>query len=99
MEAYLLWPHVRRYVKQASPAAHVALTGAAVAAAAGLLAPLAASASAAFVAAAAALAFAAPACLVRMHKFKAQINGPWDEAAPRLGSLVREGLDSAQMRG
>jgi len=29
-----------------------------------------------------------PMWLVRIHKFKAQINGPWDEAAPRLSSTL-----------
>lgn len=29
---------------------------------------------------------------VRIHKFKAAINGPWDEAVPRLSRRVRAQL-------
>ena len=37
-----------------------------------------------------ALVFVCPACMLSAHKFKAQINGPWDEAVPRLDLLVKE---------
>jgi len=37
-----------------------------------------------------ALVFFCPCWLVHIEKFKTKINGPWDEAVPRLTTLVRE---------
>lgn len=36
------------------------------------------------------LVFLCPWWLVHIEKFKTKINGPWDEAIPRLTTLVRE---------
>lgn len=84
LQLYLLSPFMRRYVRAASPAAHIALTLAMAAAAGGLLAGPAPALAGAFGLLVAFVALACPAWLVRIHKFKAKINGPWDEAAPRV---------------
>jgi hypothetical protein len=36
------------------------------------------------------LVFVCPAYMLSAHKLKTQINGPWDEAVPRLMGLVHE---------
>jgi phosphatidylinositol glycan class C protein len=45
-------------------------------------------ASVSFIAASVFVGLLCPMWLVKIHKFKAQINGPWDEAVPRLSWLV-----------
>ncbi|GFR50130.1 hypothetical protein Agub_g12281, partial [Astrephomene gubernaculifera] len=84
LELFLLSPYARRHVRRRSTAAHLALTAAMVAAAAGLLLLASPAAAVAFLAAVAAITFVVPAALVRAHKFKAKISGPWDEAAPHF---------------
>jgi phosphatidylinositol N-acetylglucosaminyltransferase subunit C len=42
------------------------------------------------------LVFVCPACLLSAHKFKAQINGPWDEAVPHMELLVRESVKALE---
>lgn len=92
LELYILGPYCRRQVAAASPAAHLALTAALAAAAAALLAPLSPLLTSAFVCALLFVTFLCPMWLVRIHKFKAAINGPWDEAVPRLSSAVTRHL-------
>lgn len=45
------------------------------------------------------LVFVCPACLLSAHKFKAQINGPWDEAVPHMELLVRESAKALEHVG
>jgi len=45
-------------------------------------------ASVSFISASVFIGLLCPMWLVKIHKFKAQINGPWDEAVPRLSWLV-----------
>jgi phosphatidylinositol glycan class C protein len=84
-ELFLLSPFLWRLVRRASLAAHLA--------AAALLAAVTCVAcwriaggvaGAALAAAHCGLTAACPAVLIRIHKFKANINGPWDEAVPHL---------------
>lgn len=84
LQLYLLSPFMRRHVRAASPAAHAGLTCASVAAACGLLAPLSPPLAGAFAGLALFVAVGCPLWLVRLHKFKAKISGPWDEAVPRV---------------
>jgi len=78
---------MRRYVRRASLAAHVGLTAAMAVAAAALVAPLSAPLAAVFAVEVAFVSLLCPLCLVRIHKFKAKINGPWDEALPHVPSV------------
>lgn len=91
LELHIMGPYVRHKLAAASPAAHVATTVGLAATALCLLAVQSRLVAIAFAGACLFIAFACPAWLVRIHKFKAQINGPWDEAAPRLSArlLVR----------
>lgn len=84
LELFLLSPYVRRHVQRRSVVAHVALTVAMVGVAVGLLTPVSPAAAGVFVGSSIAVSFVAPAALVRAHKFKAKISGPWDEAAPHI---------------
>lgn len=101
LQLYLLSPFMRRYVRAASSAAHVALTAAMAAAAAALLAALSARAAALFCAAVLFVSLLCPLWLVRIHKFKAKINGPWDEAVPHVPThlLVGGGGDNGGGEG
>lgn len=92
LELYILGPYCRRQVAAAAPAAHLGLTAAMVAAAAALLAPLSPLLTSAFGCSTLFVTFLCPMWLVRIHKFKAAINGPWDEAVPRLSTAVTRHL-------
>eukprot|EP00878_Enallax_costatus_P005691 GHUV01005968.1.p1 GENE.GHUV01005968.1~~GHUV01005968.1.p1 ORF type:complete len:398 (+),score=100.30 GHUV01005968.1:2189-3382(+) len=84
LELYLLSPFMRRYIRNASLTAHIVLTVAMVAAAMLLLLPLSRVITAAFVASVVGVSFVCPYWLVHIQKFKAKINGPWDEAVPKI---------------
>jgi len=92
---FVLFPFLRRDVREASVAAHVALTVASHAAALGALAALPEGGGRTalvwgYVAGVGGVIVACPAWLVRMMRFKRQINGPWDEAKPHPELLVRD---------
>jgi phosphatidylinositol glycan class C protein len=89
LQLYLLAPFVRRHVCAASLAAHLALTAAMALAALALLLPLSRVLSGAFAAAVAGVTLVCPYWLVHIQKFKAKINGPWDEAVPKLATTLR----------
>jgi phosphatidylinositol glycan class C protein len=84
LQLYLLSPFMRRYVRAASLGAHVGLTAAMAAAAAALLARLSPALACVFVGLVLFVSLACPWWLVHIHKFKAKINGPWDEAVPQV---------------
>jgi Phosphatidylinositol N-acetylglucosaminyltransferase len=81
------------HVKQQSRAAYTALVIAAAAVTSLLaLASLRSwPAAAVNVATHLAMLFVCPWCLLAIGKFKAQINGPWDEAVPRMDVVLRQG--------
>ncbi|GLI63664.1 hypothetical protein VaNZ11_006701 [Volvox africanus] len=90
LELFLLSPYVRRHVYRCSLLTHVGLTAVMVAAAAALLFSASPAAAASYGIAVVAVTFMVPGALVRAHKFKAHISGPWDEAAPHIPrELVR----------
>lgn len=92
LELYILGPYCRRQVAAASPAGHAALTAGMAGAAGGLLARQSALLTSAFCCSLAFITLICPMWLVRIHKYKAAINGPWDEAVPRLSRRVRAQL-------
>lgn len=55
-----------------------------------MLAPLSAVLASAFCALVLFVALLCPMWLVRVHKFKAQINGPWDEAVPKMSLSLED---------
>lgn len=84
LELFLLFPFMRRYIKQASEAAHVVTTTAMVITAAALLLPLSRYLAGLFLGSIVFVCLICPKWLVGIHKFKAKINGPWDEAVPHI---------------
>ena len=88
LQLFLLAPFVRRYIRTASLAAHVALTAVMALAALALLSRLSRALGAVFVAAVLGVSFVCPFWLVHIQKFKAKINGPWDEAVPRMPTSI-----------
>jgi phosphatidylinositol glycan class C protein len=96
LELYLLFPFMRRYIRQASIMWHVVLTVVMVSMSLLLLWPLSQWLAALFFSAVLAISFVCPRWLVGIHKFKAKINGPWDEAVPLLGTSVNMQLQQRQ---
>ncbi|KAL4854296.1 Phosphatidylinositol N-acetylglucosaminyltransferase GPI2 subunit [Chlorella vulgaris] len=92
LELYILGPYCRRQVAAASPAAHLVVTVAMAAGVAALLARQSVLLTSTFLCALTFVTFICPMWLVRIHKFKAAINGPWDEAVPRLSRAVTQQL-------
>jgi phosphatidylinositol glycan class C protein len=88
LQVYLLSPFVRRYVRSASLTAHILLTAGMVAAALLLLLPLSGILSLLYVLVILGVSFVCPYWLVHIQKFKAKINGPWDEAVPRIPTSI-----------
>eukprot|EP00877_Chromochloris_zofingiensis_P010970 jgi/Chrzof1/6126/Cz17g10210.t1 len=89
LELYLLSPFMRRYIRQASITAHVTLTLGMVCAAVALLLPLSSNLTTVFLVAVVFISLLCPRWLVRIHKFKAKINGPWDEAVPHIPTSIQ----------
>jgi phosphatidylinositol glycan class C protein len=89
LELFLLSPFVRRYIHAASTAAHIIVTLLLVAVAVALLAPLSPGLAAALVVGLLMVCFVFPWQLVSITKYKANINGPWDEAVPVIPSSLR----------
>jgi hypothetical protein len=61
------------------------------AAAAALLAPLSVALALLFLGVVVFVSLLCPWWLVRIHKFKAKINGPWDEAVPHVPTALLNG--------
>jgi phosphatidylinositol glycan class C protein len=88
LEVYIFAPALQRDLAAAAPAAAAALPAVAAALALALVSQQSVVLTSALVCALAFITLLCPMWLVRIHKFKAQINGPWDEAAPRLFSAL-----------
>ena len=81
MEIFVLSPYLRRSLKRClSRAAHTAATAALVLLCVAAIAPLSAMLAGATLGLCAFVGIACPVWLVRVHKYKTQIEGPWDEA-------------------
>uniref|UniRef100_A0A383WEY0 Phosphatidylinositol N-acetylglucosaminyltransferase subunit C n=1 Tax=Tetradesmus obliquus TaxID=3088 RepID=A0A383WEY0_TETOB len=98
LQLYLLSPLMRRYIRNASLTAHVLLTAAMTAAAVLLLLPLSRLLTAAYVAVVLSVSFVCPYWLVHIQKFKAKINGPWDEAVPKIPTSIASTHSSSSAR-
>lgn len=82
LELYLLSPYIRRYVKNKSIVADEALTVLMHVMVYIVLCPIAAVVAYVYAAAIVFISFLCPMWLVKVHKYKAKINGAWDEAVP-----------------
>lgn len=96
LELYILGPYCRRCVAAAGRAAQLGQTLAMAGAAGALLARQSILLTSSFCCALLFITFICPWWLVRIHKFKAAINGPWDEAVPRLSRAVTRQLSLAR---
>ncbi|KAK2079313.1 hypothetical protein QBZ16_003004 [Prototheca wickerhamii] len=83
--AFVLWPYGCQQIRLAGPRADLALTLLMALGAGAELGAVSAMLAALYAATLVFLGLLCPLWLVRAHKFKAKINGPWDEAVPRLG--------------
>lgn len=90
LTAFVLLPFTCQHIKQQSHRLFTAIVGAALAATSMLLAMFSWYAASAYVALHLCLVFVCPWWLLQTEKFKAKINGPWDEAVPKLTEMVRE---------
>lgn len=90
LTAFIILPFTCQHIQRASAAAYSAVVLCSATATAALLQRHSWQWAGVYAALHAALVFACPACMLSVHKFKAQINGPWDEAVPKLTSRVRE---------
>lgn len=88
LQVYLLSPFVRRYVRSASVTAHLLLTAGMSTAALLLLLPLSGILSLLYALLIFSVSVVCPYWLVHIQKFKAKINGPWDEAVPRIPTSI-----------
>jgi phosphatidylinositol glycan class C protein len=99
LELYLLSPFMRRYIRNTSLTAHVLLTAAMAAAAICLLLPLSRLITAAYALAVLSVSFVCPYWLVHIQKFKAKINGPWDEAVPKMPTSIHSSSSGSGSSG
>jgi Phosphatidylinositol N-acetylglucosaminyltransferase len=90
LAAYIILPFTCQFVKRRSRAAYSFAVLASACATTALLASYPLPWRLLYGATHISLVFVCPACLLSVHKFKAQINGPWDEAVPRLDLLVKD---------
>jgi phosphatidylinositol glycan class C protein len=88
VEIHILAPPLQHAAAERAPVLHAAFTAGAVAAAARLVGHASVVLLSALGCTLAGVTLLCPMWLVRIHKFKAQINGPWDQADPDLGALA-----------
>ena len=88
LEVYIFAPQLQRRLAGALPFSRALLPAAFAVAALLLVGRQSVLLTSALLCMLAFVALLCPMWLVRIHKFKAQINGPWDEAAPRLSSKL-----------
>eukprot|EP01104_Vermistella_antarctica_P016094 TRINITY_DN5417_c0_g1_i1.p1 TRINITY_DN5417_c0_g1~~TRINITY_DN5417_c0_g1_i1.p1 ORF type:complete len:362 (+),score=93.53 TRINITY_DN5417_c0_g1_i1:226-1311(+) len=86
IELFVFAPHIRDYIKRHSDDAHIALTAVMVATTACLLLLVSTIGAILYVFLIGFITFVCPFLLIRIQKYKNEINGPWDEAVPSLPS-------------
>ena len=86
LEVYILAPPLQYTLAESSHALHAASLLSLIAAAIFLVSRLSVMLTSSLICTLACITFLCPMWLLRIHKFKAQINGPWDQAAPELRS-------------
>lgn len=84
-------PHVHHCLSQAVPLGDTLLPLCCTAAALALVSQTSVLLTSVLLCALAFITLLCPMWMVRIHKFKAQINGPWDEAVPRLSTQLSTG--------
>jgi phosphatidylinositol N-acetylglucosaminyltransferase subunit C len=90
LEVYVLAPPLQQMLRDQAPMLDALITLISGATTFALLANLSVVLTSGFVCSIIFVVVLCPMWLLRMHKFKAQINGPWDEAVPKLGSILTD---------
>jgi lysylphosphatidylglycerol synthetase-like protein (DUF2156 family) len=90
LTAFVLLPFTCQHIKQRSNRLFTAIVALALLATCTLLLNFAWQLAVVYLVLQACLLFLCPWWLLHIEKFKAKINGPWDEAVPRLTTLVRQ---------
>jgi hypothetical protein len=90
LTAFIILPFTCQHLLSASPLAHTLIVFGSALCTTLLLLPYPLPWMCVYVLLHATLVFICPAYMLSAHKLKTQINGPWDEAVPRLMSLVHE---------
>jgi len=93
LTAFIIFPFACCHVRVLSARLYTAVVASLAALTSLLLWQLRWQWTAACIAAHSSLLFLCPLCLLSIHKFKVTINGPWDEAVPRLAQAC-ESLSS-----
>ena len=88
LEVYIFAPQLQHQLTQVLPLSRALLPASFAAVAVGLVVRQSVLLTSALLCMLGFVTLLCPMWLVRIHKFKAQINGPWDEAAPRLSSKL-----------
>ena len=83
-------PPLQYTLAESAPALHAMALIAAISAALYLLSSASVVITSSLICTVLCITLLCPMWLVRIHKFKAQINGPWDEAAPKLAFDIPE---------
>ncbi|KAL4517137.1 hypothetical protein Ndes2526A_g00718 [Nannochloris sp. 'desiccata'] len=84
---YILGPSVQYTLIQSAPAVHAMVLAALIFTAVHLISSSSVVLTSLLLCTLGCITLLCPMWLVRIHKFKAKINGPWDQAAPDLGSF------------
>jgi phosphatidylinositol N-acetylglucosaminyltransferase subunit C len=90
LTAFVLLPFTCKHIKQQSPVLFTAVMAIALLSTSMLLATFSWQMASMYLALHVCLVFVCPWWLLHIEKFKAKINGPWDEAVPKLTKMVRE---------
>ena len=91
LEVYIVGPSVQYTLIESAPAVHAMVLGALIFIAVHLISASSVVLTSVLLCTLGCITLLCPMWLVRIHKFKAQINGPWDQAAPELGSFKFSG--------
>ena len=84
LEMYILAPPLHRTLAATTPPTAALLLVALIATALGMLATTSVVLTSSFLCTIGCITWLCPMWLIRIQKFKAKINGPWDIAAPQL---------------
>lgn len=88
-EAYIILPPIVNQIAEiTNPIGHMATSVAACMTAVLLVTKASIVVTSALICSLACITFICPMWLVRIQKYKAQINGPWDEAIPKLSMAL-----------
>jgi hypothetical protein len=99
LAAFVIFPFTCQQIKARSSEASTGVVLLCICATAGVLAWWSQPWATVYLAFHTGLVFGCPWCLLHVSKFKAKINGPWDEADPRLTTLVKQSSLEAEKLG